>query len=176
MKELTPQQSDQPQSLTIRCRTCNAYVDFKPTNGKYYLAVLRNKHTHQREIKKGNDKEEHEKKKELAPMRPKTIPQTNFQNANNYITASYVKTEMKDGGQPASTLKDFLDRMRTNAPITLPTQRIAKDIQPVPATRVDMSANYLNSQAAARVTVNKFKAVEDFLVGEGHELVVEQGR
>ena len=107
-------------------------------------------------------------------MRPKTITQTNFQNASNFITGGNVKTEMREAAQPTSTLKDFLDRMRTNVPVTMPTQRLSKDIQPVMASRADMSASFLNQQV--RASVNKFKAVEDFLLGESHELVVEQGR
>lgn len=175
MKELSTETTGQPTNICIRCRTCNAYVDFKCVNGKYILAVLRNKHTHQRTLRKPTDKDESGKKKEMAPMCQKNISQTNFQTAAQYISStSNVKTEMKEGvGQ--STLKGVLDKMRSNIPTVQPAQRIVKDIQLTTAPRLGISAGFLSAQPTL-ITFNRFKAVEDLLLNNRHDLRVEQGR
>lgn len=173
MKELNTQQAEPTQNICIRCRTCNAYVDFKPLNGKFTLAVLRNKHTHQKDSRRPVDKEELEKKKEMAPMLPKSIPQNNIPTANHFITNSSIKTEAREGG--SSSLKDLLEKLRTNVPLAPNAQKFPRDIQPVPANRSEMPSSYMHSQPS-RAAINKFKIVEDFLLAESHSLVVEQGR
>jgi type IV secretory pathway VirB10-like protein len=131
-------------------------VDFKPVNGKYEVSILRNKHSHTKEVRKGNSKEDQDKNKEMVPMRPKNTAQNTFQNANQFVAVSSVKTEMREAG---SSLKDFLDKMRTTAPTNSTIQRMpSKEIQPTPINRPDVASSFMNPQPT-RVTINKFKAL-----------------
>lgn len=51
MKEILPEAQDYNQNILIRCRNCNAFVDFRCVNGKYSVAILRNRHTHEHQPK-----------------------------------------------------------------------------------------------------------------------------
>lgn len=70
MKEILTNRNEPNHNVVIRCRICNSYVDWKFVNGKYVVSVLRNRHTHGKDVKGNGGKNEADKKEMPKPKFP----------------------------------------------------------------------------------------------------------
>lgn len=127
------------------------------------MAVLRNRHTHDREIKTKTEEKPELPNKLLAPQIPK--PPANIFPPPPQISQSTSST--------SNSLLSLIQQMRSG---------IAYQAPPVPSfnpQKILASAPLLapNLRLIPKIVqVNQFKEIENFLLSKNYDLIIEQGR